>query len=128
MGDPVVERALAIRLERVRRRIAGPGQAGWDALDRHRDGAAATETQRGETVATLAPGELVEQRRDDPRSRRPDRMAERDRPAVDVDLVPVEAELPSIGERLGGEGLVDLDQVERLERQLDPVQQPLDAL
>src|SRR4029079_11390859 len=59
---------------------------------------------------------------------RADRMAERDRAAVDVDLVPVEAELATIGESLGGESLIDLDQVEGLQGQLDPVEEPLDAL
>ena len=55
-------------------------------------------------------------------------MAERDRAAVDVDLVPVEAELAAVGEGLGGERLVDLDEVERLDRHLDPVEQAADAL
>ena len=58
----------------------------------------------------------------------PDRVAERDRAAVDVDLVPVEAELAAVGEDLGGERLVDLDEVEGVDRQLDPVEQPPDAL
>ena len=54
-------------------------------------------------------------------------MAERDRAAVDVDLRPVEAELAAVGQRLGGERLVDLDEVEGLDRQLDPVEQAADA-
>ena len=70
----------------------------------------------------------MEQRGDDPCPARPDRVAERDRAAVDVDLVPVEAELATVGQRLRGERLVDLDQVERLDRQLDPVEQAADAL
>ena len=53
---------------------------------------------------------------------------ERDCAAVHVDLVPVEAELAAVGQRLGGEGLVDLDEVEGLDRHLDPVEQPADAL
>ena len=57
-----------------------------------------------------------------------DRVAERDRAAVDVDLVPVEAELATVGEGLRGERLVDLDQVERLDRHLDAVEQAADAL
>jgi len=35
-------------------------------------------------------------------------MTERDRAAVDADLRPVEAELATVGEGLGGERLVDL--------------------
>ena len=72
--------------------------------------------------------ELVGQRRDDPGAARADRVAERDRAAVDVDLRPVEAEGAAVGERLGGERLVDLDEVERLDRHLDPVEQAADAL
>ena len=72
--------------------------------------------------------QLVEERRDDPGAARPDRVAERDRAAVHVDLVPVEAELAAVGEGLGRERLVDLDEVEGLDRQLDPVEQPADAL
>ena len=36
-------------------------------------------------------------------------------------------ELAPVGEGLGGERLVDLDEVERLDRQLDPVEQAADA-
>src|SRR3712207_7034086 len=43
-------------------------------------------------------------------------------------LRPVEAELPSVRERLSGERFVDLDQVERLDGHLDAGQQLLDTL
>ena len=94
-----------------------------DALEGGCDGAAAAEAQRGETVAALAATELVQQRRHDPGAARADRMAERDRAAVDVDLRPVEAELAAVGERLRGERLVDLDQVEVLDPQLELLEQ-----
>ena len=42
-------------------------------------------------------------------------MAEGDRAAVDVELLLVDAELADAGEDLGGEGLVDLDQVDLVE-------------
>src|SRR2546422_8470870 len=45
---------------------------------------------------------------------RADRMSERDRAAVDVDLLRVPAHLPVHGDRLRGKGLVDLHQVEVL--------------
>ena len=70
----------------------------------------------------------MEKRRDDACTTRPDRVAERDRPAVDVDLREVEAELATVGEDLGRERLVDLDEIERVERQLDPIEEALDAL
>ena len=42
-------------------------------------------------------------------------MAERDGAAVEVDLARVDAELAHAGERLGGEGLVELDDVDVLD-------------
>ena len=96
-------------------------------LERHRHRAAAAQAQGREAVATGPPLQLVEQRRDDPGAACPDRVAERDRSPVHVDLRPVEAELAAVGQRLGGERLVDLDQVECLDRHLDPLEQPADA-
>src|SRR5438093_10796679 len=90
--------------------------ASGDALEGHGDRATAAEAQRRQPVAALAPPKFVKQRRDDARPRRPDRMAERNRSAIDVDLRPVEPELPAVGQRLGGECLVDLDQVEGVDR------------
>jgi hypothetical protein len=55
-------------------------------------------------------------------------MAEGDRAAVHIDLVPIEAEVPAVGENLRGERLVDLHEIERLDRQLDPVEKASDAL
>jgi hypothetical protein len=55
-------------------------------------------------------------------------MAERDRPAVDIDLLPVEPELATIGQGLGSERLVDFDEVECLDRHLDPVEETPHAL
>src|SRR5436190_3261613 len=104
------------------------GRSGRDALERHRDGPATAEAQGCQTVPAFSPSELVEQRRDDPRARGPDRVSESDRAAVHVHLVPVEPQLATVGQRLGGERLVDLDQVERVDRQLDPVEQPADSL
>ena len=42
-------------------------------------------------------------------------VAEGDRAAVDVELLLVDAELAGAGEDLGGEGLVELDQVDVVE-------------
>src|SRR4029078_4046348 len=96
-------------------------------LERRRDGAAAAQAERRQAVAALTPVQLVEQRLHDPRAARPDRMAQGDRAAVDVRLVPVEAQLAAIGERLGRERLVDLDEVERLDREPAPRQAGADA-
>src|SRR3990172_783458 len=94
-----------------------------DALEGHRHRAAAAEAERGESVAAVAPAQLIEQRRRDARPGRSDGVAQGDRSPVHVHLVPVEAELASVGQDLRREGLVDLDEVEGLERHLDPVQQ-----
>jgi len=51
------------------------------------------DAQRGEAVAAPAPAQLVQERDDEPRTAHAERMAERDRAAVDVHLVAGEAEL-----------------------------------
>src|SRR5688500_10353379 len=61
--------------------------------------------------AAAAPLELVHERADDATARSADGMPERDRAAVDVDLVLVDAEHPDRVEGDRGEGLVDLPQV-----------------
>src|SRR6185436_17322745 len=99
-----------------------------DAFERGGDGASAAQAERREPVAALPPVQLVEQGRDDPGAAGTDRMTERDRPAVDVDLRPFEAELATVREGLGGERLVDLDEIERLDRQLDPIEEAAHAL
>src|SRR3712207_1985479 len=83
-----------------------------DALDAHRDGVAAAEAERGESRARVAVLHGVQQRREHARAARADRVAERDRAAVHVDAVPVPAEPLPVGERLRGEGLVRLDELE----------------
>src|SRR3954466_12108962 len=98
-----------------------------DPFDGHRDRAAAAETQRRKAESALTADQLVRQCRDDPCAARTDRMAERNSAAVDVDLRPIEAEGATVGKRLRGEGLVDLDEVERLDRHLNPVEQASNA-
>src|SRR6266550_2951868 len=71
-----------------------------DPLEGRRDRAAAAEAQGGEAVAALAAAKLVQQGRDDPGARGADGVTQGDRAAVHVDLVPVEAELAAVGERL----------------------------
>src|SRR5262249_26324707 len=97
-------------------------------LEGHRDGSATAEAQRREAIPSLARVGLGAQRRPVRCAARADGMAGGDRPAVDVHLRPVEAELATVGESLGSERFVDLDQVERLDRQLHLGKQLLDAL
>ena len=98
-----------------------------DALEGHCDRSAPAQTERRQAIAPVAAAELVEERRDDPGTGRPDRVTKRNSPAVDVDPRPVEPELAAVGQDLRGKRFVDLDEIESLERQFDPVEQPPDT-
>src|SRR4051812_26010054 len=99
-----------------------------DAFERHRDRSPATKAECRQSIPSLTPVQFMKQGRDYARAARADRMPERDRTAVDVDLRPVEPELAPIRQRLGGERLVDLDQVERFDWQLDLGEELADTL
>ena len=89
-----------------------PAGSASGALERRRLALADADAERREAVAAAAAAQLVQQRDDEPRAAHPERMAERDRAAVHVHLLGVEAELPDHDEALRGERLVQLDQVE----------------
>src|SRR5205085_10486625 len=74
-------------------------------------------------VAPTAAAELVEERDDEARAAHPERMTERDRAAVDVHLLRVEAELADHGEALRSERLVQLDEIDLIERDAGALQQ-----
>ena len=105
-----------------------PGRAGADdpdlgaghgrraALEQRRLALPHADAHRRQAVAAAPPPELVEQRHDEPRAAHPERMAERDRAAVDVHPLLVDPELAEHGERLRRERLVQLDEVERRRR------------
>src|SRR5688572_12009780 len=61
--------------------------------------------------------ELVDQCCRQFRTRAPERVAERDRATVDVDLLRIEIELFHARQRLRGEGFVELDEFDLIERQ-----------
>src|SRR6478735_6799959 len=88
---------------------------------------ASTTAEGGGTEATTAAAQLVDDRADDPRARHADRVAERDRAAVHVDDVVVDAEVAHRRDADGGERLVQLEQVHVGERQVRLVQRPLDG-
>src|SRR5690242_9460662 len=67
--------------------------------------------------ATSAPAQLVDERPEDPRARRADRVAEGHRPAIDVDLAFLETEHAHRVERDRGKRLVDLPQVDVIDAQ-----------
>src|SRR5207253_9044075 len=83
-------------------------------MDRLEDGGnplPAADAERRQPVALLPAPELAEKREDEPRPGGAHRMAERDRAAVDVGLLPVEPEFPLDGWVLGRKRLVALDQI-----------------
>ena len=63
-------------------------------------------------VDGAAAAQLEQRRERDPGARHADGVAERDGAAVDVDLVLVDAEVVHRGQADGGEGLVDLEEVD----------------
>ena len=77
-------------------------------------------TSRRRPCTALAAAHLVQQRGDDPRAGAAERVADRDRAAVHVDLLRVELELVDAGDRLGGERLVELDQLQVLDPPANP--------
>ena len=93
---------------------SGRSSAGSGLRDTDDQGVAlaAAAAQRSRTDAAAATLQLEREVQDDAGAGHADRVAERDGAAVDVDLVVGEAELAGRGDADGGEGLVELDQVE----------------
>ena len=87
-----------------------------DALHDRRHAHAAADAQRREAVAQVACLELVDQRAEDHRAGGAQRVAQRDRAAVHVDLLVRDAQVLHELEHDGGERLVDLEQVDVVER------------
>src|SRR5262245_13352667 len=71
-----------------------------DAFDDGRDPLPHPDAHRGEAVATAGPAQLVAEHRDQPRSAHPERMAQRDRAAVHVDLCRIQPEVVDADEGL----------------------------
>ena len=73
-----------------------------------------TEGRQPTLEAALA--QSVDQRNDDPAAASANRVPERDGAAVYVQAVPVQAERSPVGQNLGRERLVQLDQIIVIER------------
>src|SRR5208337_5168567 len=108
--------------------VAAGRRALSDALERERGALTDADAHRGEPGASAATLELERGGAGDAGPRHAERMAERDRPAVRIDVLGVvlEAEPAQASERLRGESLVELDDVEALGRKLQPLAQLLD--
>src|SRR5215218_4154860 len=86
-------------------------------LEDHRVALTAAGADRRDAEAAATPPQLVDQRAEDACARGTDRVAQRDRAAVDVHLGLVDAEHPHRVDRDRGEGLVDLEDVDVVDRQ-----------
>ena len=87
----------------------------YSALDGERDAVAAAEAQRRDAALQVSALQRVEQRRQHAAAARADRVAERDSAAVDVHLRRIDAELVEHGDRLHGERLVQLEEIDVLQ-------------
>jgi Kef-type K+ transport system membrane component KefB len=85
-------------------------EAGLGGLPQAGDALPDPDAHGGRRPAAAAPLEFVQQRGGDPGARAAERMADRDRAAVDVDQVWVALELVEHRDGLGRERLVDLEQ------------------
>src|SRR5262245_19519419 len=83
-----------------------------DPLQDHGDALAAADARRRAAERLAALFHLAQQRQQQASARGAERVAERDRAAVDVALLAVELQLLLAAEVLRRERLVDLDQVE----------------
>src|SRR3954451_1539887 len=81
-------------------------------LDDAGEALADPDAEHGQAVAAAAAAQLVRERAEQAGARAAERVGDRDRAAVDVQLVVVQAELAHRGEHLRGECLVQLDEVE----------------
>src|SRR5512146_2086362 len=88
------------------------------ALEQPRGAHAAPDAHRDRAQGSVSPLHLVQQRGGELRTRAPQRVPQRDRAPVDVDLVRIQGELADHRKRLCGEGLVQLEEVDP--RLLDP--------
>src|SRR5258708_17417373 len=82
------------------------------SLHAHRDTHAAADAKGREALLEVAPLHLMEQRHQHTGARGADRVAERDRAAVDVDLGRIPAQVLVDRASLCGKRLVGLDEVE----------------
>src|SRR6185312_6267047 len=80
-----------------------------------RQALADADAEGGDAIAAVAPAQLADKSRGEASPRAAERVAEGERATVDVEAFLVDAQLADAGEDLGGEGLVQLDQVDLVE-------------
>src|SRR5436309_10556406 len=80
-------------------------------LDRHGDALATADAEGSDAAMLALVAEGMDERAEDAGAAGPERMAERDGPAADIHPGRVELERADYGHRLGGECLIQLEQV-----------------
>src|SRR5947208_17064982 len=84
------------------RDLAAPGSlASVEPLDHRGDPLAYADAHRGQAVATASPPELVDKHRHEARAAGTERVAQRDRAAVHVDLRRIELQLIDAHDEIG---------------------------
>src|SRR5262245_12761173 len=96
------------------------------SLEKHGHPHTSRNAERRDTPLRPPPAQLMEQGRGDARAGGADGMSERDRAAVDVDAAEIEREVPGTGDDLGGERLVQLDQIDVRQPELRLVEKRAD--
>src|SRR5262249_19715232 len=89
------------------------------------DALAAADAGGGEAIAEIVAAKLVEQGDHKARAGGSERVAKSDRAAVDVGFIAIEAESFLDGEILGGEGFVDFDTIDLIDREASSFQRLL---
>src|SRR4051812_43231464 len=107
------------RSKKAAPRRSPPSTAALGAVDfeDHRVALAATRADGRHTEPAAAPAQLVDERADDARAAGADRMPEGDGAAVHVDLRLVDSQHPHRVQGDRGERLVDLEQVDVVDRE-----------
>src|SRR5262245_8895760 len=116
---PARAAASGLRPMRVRR-VQEAGAATVELVDSLNDGSdplAHANTHGRQATRAVAPLHLMNQTRHDARAAASERMPQRDRPAINVDFARIHVQLLDARERLRREGLVQLDQVDVVNRQ-----------
>src|SRR5215213_7933113 len=96
------------------------------SLEGHGDGVPAPEAERGQASPRVASLHFVKKGDEHASAARPDRMAERDRPAVYVQARGIDAELARDGDGLDGEGFVQLDEIDIVKVPAGPLKRGAD--
>src|ERR1700683_4573022 len=88
-----------------------------EAFHHHGNPLASPNTRRGQPVLLLPPPQLVKQRDHEPCSCRPERMPQRNPPAIDVYFLAIESQFFLYSKILRREGLVHFDQIDVIQSQ-----------